>query len=140
MSEVTETLVGAEVIEGLSEEGPEAFDGSRRLAADQPFEFREDQLNRVRGGAVRWQINQCGSDGRDRYTDASDLVCGEVGHRHKIASTQSRCELLLDVGQPLSRRVNQPMFTTKQHCATEFARDHNALGFISSRPETLLRV
>lgn len=99
VSEVTEALVGAEVVEGFSEEGPESFDGSRGLAADQPFEFREDQFDGVQVGTVRRQVDQGGSDGRDCLTDASDLVCGEVVHHHEIAGSQSWCELLLDVGQ-----------------------------------------
>ncbi len=70
--------------------GLETFDGSRGLAADQPLEFGEDQFNRVQVGAVRWQVDQRGSHGRDRFTDASHLVRGEVVHRHEIAGTQMR--------------------------------------------------
>ena len=99
MAEVAAAFVGWEVIESLAEEGPGAFDGSRGLAADRPFEFREDQLNRVQVGTVRWQVDQCGPDGRDRFADAGHLVRGEVVHHHEVAGTQSRCGLLWGVGQ-----------------------------------------
>jgi len=76
-SEVTEAFIGAKVIESLSEEGLKAFAGSRGLAADQPFEFGEDQF--------KWLVRSA----NERTVEGLWNLCGQLLDRFTPTESQN---------------------------------------------------
>ena len=78
---------------------PERLDVAQGSAAKECLEFREELFDRIEVRRVRRQVANRGARGFDSFTDASDLVTGQVVGDDHIAGAEGGAEKLLHVGE-----------------------------------------
>jgi len=82
------TLVREEAVEHAADALDQDIDGSCRLVPEQRLELCEGHLDRVHIGAVGRQVEDLGAAVGDRFSDAGDLVGGQVVEHHDIAALE----------------------------------------------------
>ena len=73
---------------------PERVDVAQGSAAKERLEFREELFDRIEVWRVRRQVANRGARGFDSFTDASDLVTGQVVGDDHIAGAEGGAEEL----------------------------------------------
>lgn len=99
MAEIIAALGWGETRDTLAEQRPERLDRPTAGGADEGFELREAQFDRIEIRAVRREVSQRCADGGDQPFDALDVMRGEVVGDDDVAWRERRDEDLLDVGE-----------------------------------------
>ena len=108
MPEVIAALLGAEVLEAFAEEWPQRRDGPTARPANDGFQLRKGQFDRIEVRAVGREEDQRGSCRCYRALDRSAFVCGEIIGDDDIARVQCWHEDLFDIREkdrPINRAV-----------------------------------
>lgn len=111
MPEVISALGGGEEPQGVGDRRPQFLHGSPACGAQQGFEFRKPQLDRVEVGTVRRQIAEGGTGPFDLFTDALDVMTPQVVHDDEVAWPECGDQHLLEVREKtvaVHRSVQQP--------------------------------
>ena len=99
MTKVIAALGWREARDTLAEQRPERLDRPTAGGANEGFELREAQFDRIEIRAVRRQVSQRRAGGSDQPLDALDVMRGEVVGDDDVAWCERRDEDLLDVGE-----------------------------------------
>lgn len=126
--EVVAAFVGREVIEQGSQQRIQSVDTSGLGAAEEPFEFREHQFNRVQVGTVRGQLDDLRSRRFDGLADTRHFVRRQVVQDHPVAGHERGHELLTHRGperDPVHRaidhgRCREPVDPQRRHEGRRF--------------------
>lgn len=98
MLDVAAALVRGEAFEERADGIPEGIDGAGGRFSEQGFQLGKDLLDGVVVGAVRRQVAQLGTGGRDGLLNAGNLMGTQVVHDHDVAGSKFRHQHLLDPG------------------------------------------
>lgn len=99
MLEAVSAFVFGKGIEERSAEIPKGVYGTCCGTFQQPFELREDQLNRVEVRTVRWQVHHSRAGSSDGLKHSGHFVRREIIHDDDVALSQRWHKLLLDPAQ-----------------------------------------
>ena len=99
MTKVIAALGWREAGDTFAEQRPERLDRPTAGGADEGFELRKAQFDRIEIRAVRREVSQCCAGGGDQPFDALDMMRGEVVSDDDVAWRERRDEDLLDVGE-----------------------------------------
>ena len=90
---------GREEVERDRDQVADVVEGPRTRGAEERFQFREGQFDRIEIRTVGRQEAELGADGFDRRAHRGLFVHGEVVEHHDIAGAQRGHQDLLDVGE-----------------------------------------
>lgn len=99
MTKVIAALGWGEARDTRTEQRPERLDLPTAGGADEGFELREAQFDRIEIRAVRREVSQRRAGGGDQPLDALDVMRGEVVSDDDVACREGRDQELLDVGE-----------------------------------------
>jgi hypothetical protein len=99
MADVACAFVWGEVFEEPADGCPEFLDSAFSGVAQEAFEFRERQLDRIKVWAVGRQVKKACAGGFDCLTHAAHLVRAQVVEHDDIAGLEFPDEELLGVGE-----------------------------------------
>ena len=99
MTKVIAALGWRKARDTLAEQRPERLDRPTAGGADEGFELREAQFDRIEIRAVRREVSQRRAGGGDQPFDALDMMRGEVVSDDDVAWRERRDQDLLNVGE-----------------------------------------
>ena len=97
MSEIIAAFGQTEEPQAIGDSGPEVLDGAPPHPAQQQFQFRKPEFDRIQVRAVRRQVPEVRAARLDTLADAVDMVCAQVVHHQDVAWPQGGDEHLLEV-------------------------------------------
>lgn len=106
--DVVRAFDGGEELERDPDQQRDLVEGPRAGGAQERFELRKHELDRIEIGTVRGQELEPGAGRFDRGADLRWLMHGQVVEHDDIAGTQGRDEDLLDVGEK-THGVDRPI-------------------------------
>ena len=99
MTKVIAALGWREARDTRTEQRPERLDLATAGGADEGFELRVAQFDRIEIRAVRREVSQRRAGGGDQPLDALDVMRGEVVGDDDVAGREGWDQALLDVGE-----------------------------------------
>ena len=97
MSEIIAAFGRSEEPQAIGDSGPEVLDGAPPRRAQQQFQFRKPEFDRIQVRAVRRQVPEVRAARLDTLADAVDMVCAQVVHHQDVAWPQGGDEHLFEV-------------------------------------------
>lgn len=97
MSKIITAFGRTEEPQAIGDSGPEVLDGAPPRPAQQQFQFRKPEFDRIQVRAVRRQVPEVRAARLDPLADAVDMVCAQVVHHQDVAWPQGGDEHLLEV-------------------------------------------
>ena len=108
MPGVIGAFVGREELERSRNQAAHLVVGPRTCGAQECFQFRERELDRIEIGTVGGQKSDPGADLLDGCANLGLLMGREIVEHNDIAATQRRHQHLFDVGEE-TRTVDRPI-------------------------------
>ena len=111
MAEIVRTFGRGKQRQRCSDSGPQLLHGAPTRRAEERFQFREPQFDRVQVRTIGRQVPELRARRLDPLADALDVMGAQVVHHDDIADLECRHEDLVEVGEktvPVHRPIEQP--------------------------------
>ena len=111
MAEIVRTFGGGKQRQRRGHRGPQVFHRTPPRCAEERFQFREPEFDRIQVGAIWRQVPELRARRLDPRADALDVMGGQVIHHDDVADVERRDEDLVKVGEkavPVHRPIEQP--------------------------------
>jgi hypothetical protein len=99
VAEIIPALGGGKPGQARADRRPELLHGAPPRGAEQRFEFRKPEFNRIEVRTVRWQVPEVRAGRFDALADALDVMGPEVIHHDDVPSLQRRRQDLIEIGE-----------------------------------------
>jgi len=118
MTEIVSTLGGGKEGQTRADGVPEFLHGAPTRGAEQRFQLREPQLNRIQIGAVGRQVPKLRARRLDPLAHALDVMGTQVVHHDDVVGPERGDEDLIEVGEktvPVHRPIEQSRRSQASH-------------------------